>query len=737
MPVQQATATLAARDDLSSRARQLLAQQLAECGTRLEPILRATLSDLEQELFRLAEQSSGGHAQQEALEGLREVKRNRADVVPRVLAALEARFVALGRPGPATQPVRGEGDLTLIDPQEFDETIALDDISTRAELHAGHVLFDLCHRYAVLLASPLPDSDDLPVGPHALAQALGEAARDLGLSRAHRLLFYKLCDRRLFVASESFYTDLNEHLKANGILPYLRSYLPRRNVEQEAPPPAPAAQPQDDATTWAPPPAGPPAAQPFPAIGMGTLHELLGARRAALGIGSAAAGSGRTASLDELQEALAALQSRPAPAFRAGADLPHSVQQMQDEMLAELRRATPEGPSPQLSTEHRDVMDLVSLLFDRLLEETRAEGMAQQLLARLQAPLLRVALADGSFFTRRNHPARRLLNTLLETANLWLDRADGSYDAALGQRLQRVVDRVTGEFNGDISLFEQQADDLESHVRTLRRRAEIAERRQVEAAQGRDRLEQARVRANAAISQRLAGRKVAPLTRALLEQAWGDALTLSILRHGEDSEVYRSRLAAADQLLAEPSARDTARLGAELQQGLTQVGLHAPEAEQITRHVLNLPPEPSARGDTPSQTELAIRLKARHREREDAAKQERAVPKAPLNAAEQQALATLKAMPFGTWLDFVINQQGQTVARKLAWFSPVSGHCLLVNARGVAAPERHLEQVARLMAMGQVRLMPKPDDNLLDRVWNAVIAGLRRFGGAAQPETAT
>jgi hypothetical protein len=94
-------------------------------------------------------------------------------------------------------------------------------------------------------------------------------------------------------------------------------------------------------------------------------------------------------------------------------------------------------------------------------------------------PLLRIALADTRFFTVREHPARRLLNTVLETANLWLDRSDGAFDTALNQRLQRSVQQVATKFDGNLDVVERAADDLDAHLRLLSRRAEIAERRQI------------------------------------------------------------------------------------------------------------------------------------------------------------------------------------------------------------------------------------------------------------------
>src|SRR6185437_5582901 len=153
------------------------------------------------------------------------------------------------------------------------------------------------------------------------------------------------------------------------------------------------------------------------------------------------------------------------------------------------------------------------------------------------------------------------------------------------------------------------------------RRAEIAERRQVEAAQGRDRLQDARALAAKAIDARLSKHKTSPLVRTLLENAWSDALTLTLLRDGERSEAYHRRLAAVDQLLGAPTGRDNVKLAADFNHGLTQVGLQANEADQITRYALDLPQDPPGAGSAPipTQTELLIRLKSRHKPGEEEA----------------------------------------------------------------------------------------------------------------------
>jgi hypothetical protein len=184
-------------------------------------------------------------------------------------------------------------------------------------------------------------------------------------------------------------------------------------------------------------------------------------------------------------------------------------------------------------------------------------------------------------------------------------------------------------------------------------------------------------------------------------------------------------------LLGASIGRDNTKLAADFNHGLTQVGLQATEADQITRYALDLPQQPPAEGSAPAptQTELLIRLKSRHKAgEEEAGPAQPASRKLPLTSSERRALENLKALPFGSWLEFTVNQQGQKAARKLAWYAPSSGRCLVVNARGTASPERTLEQIARMMARGQVRVIPNQDGGMIDRAWNALMAGLRKFG---------
>jgi hypothetical protein len=381
------------------------------------------------------------------------------------------------------------------------------------------------------------------------------------------------------------------------------------------------------------------------------------------------------------------------------------------------------------------------MLFDYLTKNVRPDGSTQALMTKLQVPLLRVALRDKNFFTRRSHPARQLLNAIAETGTHWLDDSEGPADRALVDKMQVVVDKVSQEFDGNLGLIENMLTDLSQHMHTLARKAEVTERRHVDAARGREKLAVAREQARTAISQRIAAAKPNKLVRTLLEQAWTDVLALTLLRQGENSETYAKRLNVADQLIAATSTRGgeikaPAELRGEIETALDQVGYHKDDVQAVVKRLFT-PGEAEAGEEVATNTEIAIKLKSKARLGEDssapAAATAAAAPKSrkgfPADSAEARALERLKTLPFGTWFEFRTNQQGDKVRRKLAWFSTLTGHCLFVNQRGVRVDEKNLEQLARDLVGGQVWIVEPETETLVDRAWKAIMSSLKQLIG--------
>ena len=479
-----------------------------------------------------------------------------------------------------------------------------------------------------------------------------------------------------------------------------------------------------------------------------TLRELLAGKRAGL-----AADTGHSdrmnsdapiASVEDVQSILTVLQTQPvAPVMIGGRWKSRRVADIKQDMIGQLRQLHG-GQTPQLEQETSDTLDLVGMLFDHVLADSKASSTTHSLLTKLQVPILKVAIKDKSFFSKRNHPARQLLNSIAENGMFWADGDDTEH--ALVERMQMVVDRITADFDNDVGVFETMVGDLGRHVTTVQRKADVSEKRYVEAAKGRERLEVARKSAASSIDGFVKGRMLPPLVVHLLEGAWADVLALTQLRHEIHSPLYQERLEVAEQLagcfdLDEPvSKSDFLELKPVLEEGMSLVGFHGPEIERTLNAVAELVVEgdalvPSLEPAEEREVTELVRSKARIGQDQDAPKtQEHAAEqekksilahlrkeeKPELSVKEQQTLDRLKQMPFGTWFEFVINQQGDVARRKLSWFSPVTGRCLFVNARGAKIAEKSMDEMARDLVRGNARLWEPQAENVIDRAWRSI-----------------
>jgi len=445
------------------------------------------------------------------------------------------------------------------------------------------------------------------------------------------------------------------------------------------------------------------------------------------GGGGAGSASGHSAApprkLMPTPQVLSALQSLQQVVAREPGQSRRRVQDLQQAMLEKIREE--HGPQAALASADSDTFELLGLLYDQIEREVKQDAPAADLLVNLQVPVVQAALRDRDFFLRAQHPARELLNTVAESGATWL--ADDEVDPQLVSKLHEAVEQVVTEYDGDDGVFDKANQNVEHHLQAAARKAELAERRQVEAARGKDRLIQAKQRAADTIETALRDHKPQKFVMALLNQAWADVLTLTLLRNGESSDEWAEQLQTTLEIAAATTAADAEAnpdLAGKVEKALSQVGYHDDEAAAIARRLSSA----EADDETTSRTELTARLKARARlgEQAEPARKKRTEPR---TAREQQCYDYLRTLPFGTWFEFTKNQQGDVQRQRLSWYSPVTGNALFVNQRGQRVGEHSLDHIAHLMAKGQAQVVTTDKGRLIDRAWNATLKALRGLAG--------
>ena len=831
-PTSAAAPTTIASSALPPRVRRVLQGLYDHIATDFVASLNGMLVEFEQQLFKQAEQARNNNAQAQIFVDLRSLQKNRVELVPQYMFALESELAAIRSARPAGEQPQARLDyqtLTLVEDAAMDQEIVLREVARRHEQRGNAQIMMLGQRFGVLACRPAYEAETLPLGPYRLCHLLKDAAACLDLSIDAQLVLYRSFDHMVMLNYTEWANTVNQFLAREGILPGL-AYLPRRvrNSDVVRPPSDEARSGARPMTGWQSPAGGShwatltpeqlhavagaltgSAAGASASAGAGAatagaagsaqdgapvsgqapsdmagsfevLQKLLSLRRGGLqadalaqaggiapiagdaaggpvgssspmgfaGGAGAAATTGATGSggmaggavaggagaaqgqagaatprrllpTPDVLSTLRTLQTAPLPP-RSPDQPRRTVADLQQVMLAEVRAKHGDGAA--LASADSDTFELLDLLYNEIEREVQHDAPAADMLVRLQVPVVQAALRDRNFFLRAQHPARDLLNTVAESGATWLGEDD--VDPHLVQRLHKAVETVVETYEGDEVVFEDANRDVQQHLHAAARKAELAERRQIEAARGKDRLEVAKQRATETIESAMAEAKPQKFVQALLNQAWADVLTLTQLRNGESSTEWADQLQTTLEIVAATTSPQPAspELASKIEKSLVQVGYHEDEAAAISRRLSS-----AEEDETTSRTELTARLKARARLGGQGETKKK--PVQPRTPQEQECYDYLRALPFGTWFEFTRNQQGDVQRQRLSWFSPITGNALFVNQRGQRVGEHSLDTLAHLMAKGQAQVVTEDRGRLIDRAWNATLNALRSLTG--------
>ncbi|MDR6093440.1 hypothetical protein QE373_000737 [Stenotrophomonas sp. SORGH_AS321] len=656
-PMPEDTARFAAVD-APPRVRRLLGALLALSRQSLTAPLTLTVVELERELLREAERARNSQVQADLFAQARQIHPFAEGFSQRFLEqlaqALAALFAPPGEAPAAVEPQRPSmSALTLVNDTDIDRDIVLNEIMRREMLRSANALQLLGQRLAVLAAAPALDAEHVPFGPTLLCGIVRRIGDEAGLELEAQLALYRSFERQALERLGELLERTNVLLGHEGVLPGLvytpylaRSAATRRIVTQPGRSQAGGARAHttpvtswngassNAASSWSammqaelgghPAPAGahppplPTGAQEQPgtaapvvdlaAPAMSALHELLAGARHAMAAGAAPtpgleAPLPGAAMADERAVPGAAADANAVPSAMvdailgqlqariAGGATSRSMSDLQTALLTQLRAE--HGEQAALTVKDGDTLDLLGLLFQQIRQEQRPQATGNDLVGRLQVPLARAALADPGFFVRDEHPARELLNTIAELGASGLQ--DDDLDPQLVQKLERTVDTVVAQYHDDPAVFAAANEEVQQHFRAAAHKAELAERRHVEAARGKERLEVARQQAAALIEQACAQDPPPRFVQTLLRQAWADVLTLTQLRHGEDSALWQQRLqqtARITAVTAQPPGNGHAADDAlfdEVEAAVLQIGCHHDEARAIARRACPLP----------------------------------------------------------------------------------------------------------------------------------------------------
>ncbi len=571
---------------------------------RLKALLGRMFDSADDALFELADRAGSNSDQSLYFDAMREVRLKRKQIEMTFLQGVARAFAELPRERveARVETVVDFETLDLVQNDELEERVAIDSMVSRASSQQGRELQHLTLRMDCLMRPVAVTDASNPLGPRVLCVAFRASCEELTADIRAKLVLLKLFEKFTLSGLQELYQAANALLVEQGVMPDLKAATkPVR--------PAGASRVQGSAgLSGAARDDGMSAVQVEEAEVFGALRELLAEQRVEGRIptltpmGRGAAGGFAMGAAGANQGAL--------PVLSQG-DLLYLLSQAQHRQdltdhsqnnggLIDYRSLLPSllqqaGRQGRVNPVDDDVINLVAMLFEFILDDRQLPVAMKALIARLQIPMLKVAVLDKTFFSKRGHPARRLLNELATAAIGWNEKATGERDP-LRERIEAVVERLTQDFEADLQVLEDVLADFQRFVETEQRRGQLVEQRIRDAEEGRAKSEGARRDVQDALNEALAGHRVPEAVLKLLRDGWSDLMVLQHLKHGVTSAEWAQALNLAHDLIwsvCPPPERNARRrlvqmipgLLKGLREGLTTTSMSPFEMDRLLKEL--------------------------------------------------------------------------------------------------------------------------------------------------------
>ncbi|HUG24571.1 DUF1631 family protein [Piscinibacter sp.] len=196
----------------------------------------------------------------------------------------------------------------------------------------------------------------------------------------------------------------------------------------------------------------------------------------------------------------------------------------------------------------RQIVELMSRLFEAVLSEPSLPPAFREVIARLQVSMLRVALVDASMLEVHDHPAWRLMNRIGSAAEGHGERADPR-SAALLACCEVLVEDMARAPVQDALLYKQNLARLDAFLGEQLREQQARAQPVIDALAKMEQREELEQQISQRLTEQMAPIRTSATVRRFVTSTWARVLAEAIQRFGENTEPATAYLKATDDLL--------------------------------------------------------------------------------------------------------------------------------------------------------------------------------------------
>ncbi len=267
-------------------------------------------------------------------------------------------------------------------------------------------------------------------------------------------------------------------------------------------------------------------------------------------------------------------------------------------LLEELHQRKQSLKKAAASPEERATIEIVALLFQSILTEDRIPAAVRVWFARLQMPVLRVAVSEPDFFATIDHPARRLIDRMGACVMGFDTSTATGVSEALEKEIKRIVQVVEAYPDTGRRVFQTVLTEFEKFLEHYFKNENELTKRGVSLAQQVEQRETMAIQYTIELRRMLNEVPVQEGVRQFLFHVWADVLATTAVRYTAQGEQTKAMKRAAADLIWSASAKVTREERAEvirrlpvllksLREGMASAGMDTAKQDEHIQQLNN------------------------------------------------------------------------------------------------------------------------------------------------------
>lgn len=722
----------------------------------LKPVIQSYYDNLDDVLFDRAERATNNEQQNHYFDAMREIRKQKELMVRKFSESIQHIFKQFKKgqfdyfqeiPAKTKKNQKSgfsmEG-LSLVEESDLDEKLAINNMVNKINTFFHNHLFALEKRFTLLAGGSEIKTEHVPISPDVIVKSFSKNLADLDMEVTVKLIVLKLFERSLVQSLGAVYEQVNQFLVEKDIYPNIRFSIQNRGNAPQMMRRPPLQQPMElepttDPNSTAQAYTGDGQQANIPVVPDAYYEQIM------QGFNHNSSGTSITNlpifDPSIVQNALSLLQLEELSSLTEHSK-GLSPTEIKEQLLKKLKDLDSSDEDKAVKKQDEDTIDLISMLFQFLVDDRNLPDKIQVLLGKLQIPYLHIALKDRSLFADKENNARKLLDSLAQASIGWSEETDTH--KRFIKKLESIVHEVLQNHQKEIN-FEELIEDFEKFNQKLQKRTKVFERRTHQRALGSERILVAKQETAKVLKAKMKNYRLPKMVTDILLNSWANVLVLTHLRHKNEPEIWVKNTKFVDMLIYVSSKNKKKNASKEqiehvckrLEYGLKMVAFDQAGIKKIQQELIELLFQIN---ELESQSTADIELISAQEVLEIDEQSEQKAPeiisfinnktvndekKQPIPHVDDEYLQAAKELKNGEWVEFIATEEGEeNIRAKLSWVSPISQRLLFVNARGLKITDKTTDELAHEFRINLARVLQQVP--IFDRAMSSIAEKMKK-----------